>query len=463
MASGRLQLTPTPPLFYVRTSGTTGAAKHIPVTSWTLNALRRAQRISNFSYSRDLPNVFSGRILAITAPKMEAVTEQGIPIGSMSGLVAAAMGDYHSSRYVLPESVLAMNDYDKKYLAIALHAVAAKNISLIATANSTTLLRLNETIKANATNIIAAIREGKAGLVDPSFSFHLSKDPSRAKEINSLMVSGSQQLFSNLWPDLSAIITWTSGNCALSLNRTRELYSSAVNIAEMGYLASEFRGTLTVDCCQPGGLPPIGDSFFEFIEDVGGEGSGEPKILSELEPGRRYHILASTGDGLLRYRINDIVEVCGKFESSPLIRFVQKGKGVTNLTGEKVYELHVIEALKIALKNLSIPECFYLMVADEDEMEYRLYLEASKESLNLTEVAVAVERELGKLNCEYLEKRKSSRLKTLRSIILPIGSEESYRRYKVASGQRENQLKFSKLEYYSAVKDFLEPLTSSLN
>jgi len=460
MASGRPQLTPTPPLFYVRTSGTTGAAKHIPVTSWTLNALRRAQRISNFSYSRDIPNVFSGRILAITAPKMEATTELGIPISSMSGLVAAAMGDYHSSRYVVPESVLAIKEYDKKYLAIALYAAATKNISLIATANSTTLLRLNQTISENAAKIIKAIEEGQASLLDPSFSFHLSKDPYRAKEIYSIMQSGRPQLFSDLWPNLAAIITWTSGNCALSLDRTKELYSSAVKIAEMGYLASEFRGSITVDCLQPGGLPPIGDSFFEFLEDIGGEGGGEPKILSELEPGRRYHILASTGDGLLRYRINDIVEVCGKFESSPLIRFVQKGKGVTNLTGEKVYELHVIEALKSALKNLTIPECFYLMVADEDEMEYRLYLEATKESLNPSEIAAAVEKELGELNCEYLDKRRSSRLKTLQCIILPSGSEERYRRDKVASGQRENQLKFSKLEYYSAVKNFLEPLTS---
>ena len=53
----------------------------------------------------------------------------------------------------------------------------------------------------------------------------------------------------------------------------------------------------------------------------------------------------STQTGLYRYFMNDIVRVTGKFHETPTIQFVQKGKGVTNITGEKLYESQVIQAV----------------------------------------------------------------------------------------------------------------------
>jgi acyl-coenzyme A synthetase/AMP-(fatty) acid ligase len=44
IATGRLVTAPERPFMYARTSGTTGAPKHIPVTRGVLRRLRRAQR-----------------------------------------------------------------------------------------------------------------------------------------------------------------------------------------------------------------------------------------------------------------------------------------------------------------------------------------------------------------------------------------------------------------------------------
>jgi hypothetical protein len=38
--------------------------------------------------------------------------------------------------------------------------------------------------------------------------------------------------------------------------------------------------------------------------------------------------------------------VTGFFHQTPLLRFVQKGRGVTSLTGEKLYEAQAIEAIQ---------------------------------------------------------------------------------------------------------------------
>ena len=56
---------------------------------------------------------------------------------------------------------------------------------------------------------------------------------------------------------------------------------------------------------------------------------------------------------------------------------MQKGKGVTNLTGEKLYEFHVMDAVHAIRTSLSHDDVdFYVMLADP-LMSYntRLYLE----------------------------------------------------------------------------------------
>ena len=73
---------------------------------------------------------------------------------------------------------------------------------------------------------------------------------------------------------------------------------------------------------------------------------GVPHAWTGSKPGRRYYVLFTTAAGLYRYFMNDLVEVTGFFHRTPLLRFVQKGKGVTSLTGEKLYEAQAIEAVQ---------------------------------------------------------------------------------------------------------------------
>ena len=79
--------------------------------------------------------------------------------------------------------------------------------------------------------------------------------------------------------------------------------------------------------------------------------------------------------GLYRYFMNDLVEVTGFFQKTPLLRFVQKGKGVTNLTGEKLYEAQVIDAVQGELPRCGVTPTFFVMVADDQAMAYRLMVE----------------------------------------------------------------------------------------
>ena len=73
--------------------------------------------------------------------------------------------------------------------------------------------------------------------------------------------------------------------------------------------------------------------------------------------------------------MNDLVEVTGRFANTPLLRFVQKGKGVTSLTGEKLYEAQVIQAVQDARAGTTSLRRSFFSSPNEDSSSYSLYLE----------------------------------------------------------------------------------------
>ncbi len=184
-------------------------------------------------------------------------------------------------------------------------------------------------------------------------------NPERAARLQRVFASKGTLTYADLWPNLKALVTWTGGNCAAVLPTLRRLLPPATPIVEMGYLSSEFRGTITVDCNKNLGAPTIDEVFFEFIEkDDWQAGTKTPRTIEHLEPGKTYYLLATTQNGLYRYFINDLIEVTGRFYNTPTIRFVQKGSGVTSLSGEKLYESQVIEAVSTSCQQLSITAAF---------------------------------------------------------------------------------------------------------
>jgi hypothetical protein len=107
---------------------------------------------------------------------------------------------------------------------------------------------------------------------------------------------------------------------------------------------------------QRAGVPPAG-------EDRAPEGR-ELLRVEQLKAGQRYFVYVTNAPGLYRYEMNNIVEVTEHDRQTPLIRFVQKGKGVVSFTGEKLYEVQVIAAVEKALSALRGRYHFIAAVAE---------------------------------------------------------------------------------------------------
>ncbi|HUL83219.1 MAG TPA: GH3 auxin-responsive promoter family protein, partial [Gammaproteobacteria bacterium] len=141
IATGARVLTPTPPIMYARTSGTTGQPKLVPVTSDGLATLQHAQRVFSYVQHRQL-HAFRGRVLAIGGALREETLPDGTPAGSATGLIYATMPRLIRHKYVVPAEVFEIEDYELRYALIARLAVQHRSLSLIATANPSTILRL---------------------------------------------------------------------------------------------------------------------------------------------------------------------------------------------------------------------------------------------------------------------------------------------------------------------------------
>ena len=145
--------------------------------------------------------------------------------------------------------------------------------------------------------------------------------------------------------------------------------------------------------------------------------------------------------------MNDVVRVTGKIGATPTLAFVRKGRGVTNITGEKLAEDQVNLAVTGLLAETGLHTPFYVLVADAVTARYTAYVETGHASRPAFEnLADRLDQALRRLNIEYDSKRGSGRLKPLHLVALADGTERAYRRHCVGKGQREAQFKVLTLQ-----------------
>jgi GH3 auxin-responsive promoter len=455
LRNGSPALTAAQPVMYATTSGTTGEPKYVPVIREEL--LRQKRHTALLSYSQYVfdPLAFSGKVWVMAASAVEGRFENGIPWGSASGFLYASMSPAIARKYLIPPAVFAIADNGLKYDLILRLALAEKNITYFSAANPTTLLRLCALANQYGRMLAEDIEHGKFGReselapdVMRAVKERLRANAQRAAELHSLFNSGLAVTFGDLWPNMRIISIWTGGNCGVAARSARLLLAPHAQIVELGYLSSEFCGTLTVDCNVMAGLPTITNYFYEFIEpEEWDAGNRIFRLVHELEAGRDYYVVITAPSGLYRYFINDIVRVEGIFHNTPLLRFLQKGKGVTNITGEKMYESQLVEALALAEKRFNAHLDFYLMLAAVDRQIYHLYLEVNGMMQSAAEIATFLDQSLAVLNTEYRSKRESGRLYPLQVTFLKQGAGELYRAHCIQAGQKDGQFKMVALQY----------------
>jgi len=440
------------PVFYAQTSGTTGKPKLIPILKHTIKRYKLSQSLVSYANYHACPGIFGGNILAISSPSIEGRLESGTAYGSMSGLIYQSMPRMIRSKYVLPAIVFDVEDYKIKYYLISAFALSDSNISLIATANPSTVIKILQTINEYKQQLIVDIMSGELsnlfGMDSAKWreiNDYFHQNIARGEQLKELSKQTDKITIEQLWPNLKALALWTGGSVGALLPEITGNIPKTTSLIELGYLASELRGSINIDPNKGYCIPTIYENFYEFIalDDIDNK---QPKtlLIDELELGKKYYVLVTTQEGLYRYFMNDIVEVNGFFNKTPSIQFVQKGKGVVNLTGEKLYEGQVISAINKLKTMLQLAFDFFILLGDEKEQNYKLFI--ATEYADTQQLTNCFEDILGQLNIEFYNKRASDRLKPTQVFYVANSTYDAYKMHCIGKGQRESQFKYLVLQ-----------------
>jgi hypothetical protein len=452
------QLTKEPPVLFTTTSGTTGNRKYIPMTRESKRTKSHLTWLWFCGLYRDHPGIVGGRILSVVSPEVESHAPSGVPIGAESGHGYRTMPGPVKSMYTAPYGVFAIEDYEAKYYTL-LRLAAGQDISCIATVNPSTIVLLGDKLAQHTEPIIRDVRDGSLSSEfsvpqELRDSLHLKPDPERARHLERAAAAGGGLLRPGLaWPELAAVGCWKGGTVGAYLARFDTLFPQGLPVRDFGYYATELRGSVPLSDQGDAGVIAVGTNVLEFHsaeEDRTPQGR-ELLRLEQLEPGQRYFVYVTNASGLYRYDMNDIVEVAGHYGQTPLIRFIQKGKGVVSFTGEKLYEVQVIAAVEAALAAMRGRYHFITAVAElvEGTTPRLVFLTEFDNPVAEHDGSALVDRldaALGDQNDEYQTKRKSLRYGAPIIRIVRSGEYDRYRRRMVETGQRaDGQFKILRL------------------
>lgn len=418
---------------FALTSGTTATRKFIPVNDQYLADYKRGWNIWGLKVFKDHPEVSLRPILQLSGDWQEFNTEAGIPCGAVTGLTATMQKKLIRWMYCVPACVGRVKDpLAKQYLAMRLSM--PRKVGMIIAANPSTLINLARFADQAKETLIRDIANGTLSLdydipedIRRALNGRIRKKHSeRAKELDSIAERTGQLFPKDYWSKNCLIGNWTGGSMGCYL-RHFPTYFGNTPIRDVGLIASEGRMTIPIEDNTPGGVLDITSHFFEFVpeEEVA---SQQPTVLQahELIEGRTYYIIPTTAYGLYRYHIHDVVRVTGFYHKTPILEFLSKGSYFSNLTGEKISEYHVSQAMAEVLAELDMTVTSYALAPcwNDEKPYYGLFVERGDmfsrgQGMALVE---ALEQKLQQINVEYAAKRESLRLGPIRLELLADGT-----------------------------------------
>jgi hypothetical protein len=163
-----------------------------------------------------------------------------------------------------------------------------------------------------------------------------------------------------IWPRLALISCWTDAAAAMFVPDLKRLFPR-VTIQSKGLLATEGAVSFPFKEAEGAALA-IRSHFFEFAPaDEAPPNAAACRLAHELDRGGRYQVILTTGGGLYRYLLGDIVEVVGFENECPRLRFLGRANKTSDLVGEKLSETQAQDAVSAAWRKLGLAPAFGLL------------------------------------------------------------------------------------------------------
>lgn len=441
------------------TGGSTAATKHIPYTAALKAEFQRAIAPWMVNLFSHIPRLFGGQAYWSVTPvtRRNQRTAGGIPIGFEEDSEYFGGWQRYLIQAVLavPPLVRLIDDMETFRYVTLLFLLRSQSLAFISVWNPTflTLLvnRLPDWWPQLAADIAAGTLSPPTPLV-PDLHRQLvalnRPDSYRAEAIQAIFRTEKDPaaIHTQLWPRLRLISCWTDAQAALYTPELARLFPQA-QIQGKGLIATEGFVSLPL-FGQAGAALAIRSHFFEFLP-IHNSQFTPPLLAHELQPKHRYAVVITTGGGLYRYQLHDLVEVTGYLGTCPLLRFVGKEAYISDWFGEKLNERYVRQALAALFAQHAVQPVFAMLACDDagaphsisGRFAYTLFIEASDTTDNtLRQMGIELETALQE-NYHYRYCRELGQLGPLRVFRIESGALAAYLLACQAHGQRVGDIK----------------------
>jgi hypothetical protein len=409
------------------TSGSSGATKLIPYTATLQQEFQRAIRPWIADLFLHQPQLANGQAYWSVSPAgvADRKTNGGIPIGfeDDSAYVGGWQQRMVNAVMAVPADIRRVSEIEAFRHRTLLALVRAGNLRLISVWHPTFLTLLVDRLPEHGETLIRDL------------------DAKRADVLRSALRAGTPEArHAILWPHLGLVSCWCDGNAAAPARRLAALFPHA-RLQGKGLIATEGFVSLPMTG-KEGSALAVRSHFFEFVpvDATGTPDVSTPLLAHELEVGQRYAVVFSTGGGLYRYQLHDVIDVVGHVGECPLVRFIGRQGQVSDWVGEKLNEAHVTNVLREAFTSVGLAPEFAMLSYDETGSGgYVLYVESVEPADSLCRIAGRVDKAL-EANFHYAHARRLGQLAPIR-VFRASGAAETYLTALNRSGQRLGDVK----------------------
>ena len=319
-------LWPGRPAFWRQTSGSTKAAKHVPVSPTLRRAFNDMVRVWAHDLLSGPYRPRTGKLfMSLSPPGEESLLGDA---DYLNGLFAPLVCHF----LLAPKTLEAVTDPAAFRRLLAAALLAEADLEVISIWSPTYLLVLLDEIERDGEGFARALTDSQ--MTVDGVTLPLPEDRERRAQF----LIANKIDWSAVWPRLQLISCWASAAAEAPAKRLRALFPNAL-VQGKGLVATE--GPVTVPLVSAPAPVPLLDSVFLEFED----GSGSIHRLHELEEGADYEVIMSPPGGFARYRLGDRVRVTGRLGNTSCLAFLGRTGAVSDLVGEKLEESFVSAAL----------------------------------------------------------------------------------------------------------------------
>lgn len=387
------------------------------------------------------------------------------------------------------EAILCVDSFQSMYTQMLCGLIMREEVLRVGAVFASGLLRAIRFLQLNWQQLADDISTGTLNpkITDPSLRESISKLVKPNPELSEFITKECSEenwegIITRIWPNTKYLEVIVTGAMAQYIP-TLDYYSNGLPLSSTMYASSEcYFGLNLKPMATPSEvsytiMPNMG--YFEFLP----HGPNAPALsrdspprlvdLADVEVGKEYELIITTYAGLNRYRVGDILQVTGFYNSAPQFQFIRRKNVLLSIDADKTDEAELQKAIENAtalIKEFNTSVVEYTSYADTKSIpgHYVIYWELLvKDPTNsptdevLNQCCLAMEESL---NTVYRQGRVADNsIGPLEIRVVKNGTFEELMDYAISRGASINQYKVPRCVNFTPIMELLDSRVISVH